>query len=118
MIRRTACAALVLALAAVGPARAEAPETVTDLKCLVFAINLSGDPDTTKAGAGAMAALYFMGRIDGREPTMDVGKRINELRLKQSDMAAMSATCGGMLQARGKALAEIGSSAAPKAGEK
>jgi hypothetical protein len=106
MIRSATCAALVLALTAVAPARAEAPETTTDLKCLAFAFNLSSDADQAKASVGTMAALYFLGRIDGREPGLNLEKRLvqPDLQIKPGEVAGLGVKCGGMLQARGREL--------------
>jgi hypothetical protein len=109
MIRSATCAASVLALAAAAPASAEAPETTTDLKCLAFAFNMSSDADQTKAAAGTMAVLYFLGRIDGREPALNLEKRLvqPDMELKPSEMAGLGLTCGGMLKVRGAELATM-----------
>jgi hypothetical protein len=110
MMRSATCAALVLALAAAAPARAEAPETTSDLKCLVFSMGMSGNSDATKSAVGAMATLYFLGRLDGREPALNLEKRLADpdLQLKPSEAARIGMTCGGMLQTRGGELAAMG----------
>lgn len=110
-MKRATCAALALALTTAAlPARAEAPETTTDLKCLVFAISLSANSDPAKASVGTMAALYFLGRMDGREPKLDLENRLiqPDMQLKPTDFAQLGKACGGMLQTRGSELTAIG----------
>jgi hypothetical protein len=110
MMKRATCVALALALTVAAPARAEAPETTTDLKCLAFAMGMSGNSDPSKAAVGTMAALYFLGRIDGREPKLDLEKRLvaPDLQIKTADFPSLGATCGGMLKTRGDDLTTIG----------
>jgi hypothetical protein len=110
MKKSATCVAMVLALTAAATARAETPETTTDLKCLVFSMTMSGNSDAAKSAVGSMVALYFLGRLDGREPTLNLEKRLGDpdLQLKQAEFARVGMACGGMLQTRGSELAAIG----------
>jgi hypothetical protein len=109
-MKRVTCAALALALMAAAPARAEAPETTTDLKCLVFSMSMGANADPSKAAIGAMAMLYFLGRLDGREPALNLETRLvqPDMQLKPADFAQLGVTCGGMLQNRGAELTAMG----------
>jgi len=65
------------ALAAISPfliaaAPAVDPETTQDVRCLVAVISLAGSDDDNAKMAAAIGSQYFLGRIDGRSPDMDL----------------------------------------------
>jgi hypothetical protein len=91
-------------------ARAADDVNASDVRCVVVAFSLiqSQDP-TVKAVAGG-AILYFVGRIRGRSPTLDmeaaIAKQVNLItpQLLQTE----TQRCGGLLQAEGSNLRTIG----------
>ncbi|HEY2071619.1 MAG TPA: hypothetical protein VGG48_18810 [Rhizomicrobium sp.] len=81
-----------------------------DVRCLVVAINMSEGNATALKLAGTMSALYFLGRIDARSPDMDLEAHlIAELKkMTPEDVKEEAVRCGGMLQARGAYLKDMG----------
>jgi hypothetical protein len=119
MIRVLAIAAS-LSLAAFSGAHAETAETTADLRCLVVSFVGANNQDPALAQAATMAALYYLGRIDAREPELDLEKKLMnpEAVFAGQNMAEVAKSCGETLSARGKELQDIGArvNAAAKAG--
>jgi hypothetical protein len=88
----------------------ESRATTDDIRCFVVAISLLQSPNSALRSAGASSALYYLGRLDGREPRMDLGKRVAAEALKMSleDIRLESQRCGKALSARGATVTAIG----------
>ena len=107
----------ILAMAAftLAATSAMADDTTDDVRCLALAAALTADPtvDANEKSAGQMLAVYYLGRLDGRTPSLDIKSKLIE---QAKAMAAMSAdavkakaeACGDALGARGKTLADLG----------
>jgi len=111
MVRRTLALALSVALAFSSAARAETPdnpETTADLRCIAVAFAMTAD-DQFKA-VGMMVMLYYLGRLDGREPDLDLAKKFSnpEGMLAGQSLQDAAKSCGEKMTARGKALKDIG----------
>ena len=108
-------AALFALAQAGGVARAAAPDTTADLKCFVAlsVVNDAADPDVT--ASIKLGRLYFLGRLDGAAPGMDLKKRFLDQagKLSVNDVKAQLARCGAILSARANVLQDIGRSLAP-----
>jgi hypothetical protein len=54
--------------------------------------------------------IYYMGRVEGRDPTLDLQSRIADEVLKMStlDMQSETRRCTAGLKAKGEAIAEMG----------
>lgn len=87
------------------------PVLESDVRCLaVMAIAAS---DSKKADAvGVMAAaMYFVGRIDGRRPGMDYRAALRQLLSSNESIAGLQADavrCGAILEKRGSELQALG----------
>ena len=106
-------AALVSLIAACAlPARACAadPETLADVRCVLVALHTAALNVPAERVAGAMAAIYYLGRLDGHAPRADVEKLIErEARNMTSvEIRVESARCGGVLVRKGHELQKIG----------
>jgi hypothetical protein len=103
-------AALAGALAA--PAAAQDATTTADVRCAVAAVALAGSAgsNATLQQQATMAALYFIGKLDGRTPNLDLEASIRAemTKMSQPDMAAEAQRCGQQLMSRGQALQTIG----------
>lgn len=113
--RSTAFAACVLGIlflicqtssAEAGPPAA----TVADVQCLVIGMRFASSPDQQQKLSGTMLTIYFLGRIDGRTPTVDLQellvqqvKNMNEAALKNA-----ATRCGAELSTRGVEITRIG----------
>jgi hypothetical protein len=102
----------VLVLMASGyvvPAHSLAPEMTADIRCFVAAINLlQTTPDST-AQRAALSSDY-LGRLDGRNPTLDLEDLIVEesQKMSRSDMRSELQRCGKTLSARGAVVTAVG----------
>lgn len=103
-------AAAAVAAALAGPAAAQDPNDA-DIHCAVAAIALanSATDQTVKGQAGA-ALLYFIGRIDGRSPNLDLEPKVRaELaKLNPQDVGPTAMACGQQLMGRIQALQAMG----------
>jgi hypothetical protein len=110
MIRFIVLAAAT-ALAAAAPVRAaEDTGAASDFRCMVAAIALYQSTNPQVKDAGMMASLYYLGRLDGRTPNVDLEAGLKQQfeRMSAQELQAEAVRCGGALQARGKAVTEIG----------
>jgi hypothetical protein len=111
MIRSIALAAAALAasLAATG-AQAADTDTTSDVRCMVVAAAMAQNTDPNVQNVGLMAGLYYLGKLDGRDPRLDLEARLKQelAQMKPAEMVAEAQRCGAQLTARGKAMTEIG----------
>ncbi|MGZ3371653.1 MAG: hypothetical protein ACXU8X_22290 [Caulobacteraceae bacterium] len=103
--------AILLACAAVGaaasaPARAE-DLTVNDIRCVVAFGALVSNPQYRDAAATGI--FYFLGRVEGREPSLDIADAIKQTRrgMGQGDIVNEGQRCGAQLKARNESLKSL-----------
>jgi hypothetical protein len=106
--------ALALALAAT-PALAARADTAddpstADLKCLIVGFTMAQSTDPTQADAGKIVSFYYLGRLDGRDPSYDLEGRLVEVssHMTPDEIRAAATRCGAALQARGQSIQAIG----------
>src|SRR5690348_7528152 len=91
-------------------ARAQDAETIADVRCVIVGVLLVQKADPTQRSAGSMLSMYYIGRLDGRVPKLD----LEELIIKEgstmtnSDFSAEAKRCGATLSARGQEITQIG----------
>src|SRR6187551_3255570 len=95
-----------------GPVSAATPANAdreADLRCVIIARGMSASPDESMKAASAMAAFYFFGRLEGREPNLDLEQALaNEMAaMKSMDVRAEATRCGDELVNRGSELRAI-----------
>jgi hypothetical protein len=85
-------------------------DTSADLQCLVAIMETGPQIDKVAPGSSQVAAMYFLGRIDGRAPTLDLEKAIRRVAASMSrkDISAADMRCGKQLTARGQTMQAIG----------
>lgn len=92
------------ALLAGSRAQAQSAETAADLRC-VLAVQMVANQskDAKLVQQAAMGMLFFMGRIQGREPSFDVAPALRAEMLKTSFTAMKPeiARCGQILAGEG-----------------
>jgi hypothetical protein len=85
-------------------------ETIADIHCLAVGLRISQLPDASQKSAGMMATLYYMGRLDGRTPNLDLENLIVQEvpKLNDATFRAEAVRCGNGLTVRGKQITEMG----------
>lgn len=81
-----------------------------DLRCLVaITAILPGIPPAEQAGVQALA-MYYVGRIDARDPRFDYEQAMGDLvdRVGMDALRGDMTRCGTQMQARGRALSALG----------
>src|SRR4051812_35429325 len=109
MTRRRYALALALALPLI-VAAAPRPETREDVRCFLAASSMMSSDKPELKMFGSMAAQYFLGRIDGREPGVDIEAITVEEgpSMTQADVSALLRSCGALMQKRGNEIQAIG----------
>ena len=91
---------------------AEAQEVVNiaDVRCVVVGMQLSGMTTSPKQSRGILLTLYYVGRLNGRAPKLDIeGLIIAETgRMTDSDFASEATRCEAGLAERGQQITQIG----------
>jgi len=99
----------VLAAAAPAPALA-VDATTSDLRCLLALSAAEDAADGQMKPAMMAGVVYYLGRLDGRTPDLDLeAKAAAELKaMSIQDLSDETVRCGAALFARGKAIEAIG----------
>ncbi|MEZ0244462.1 MAG: hypothetical protein ACAH11_13890 [Sphingomonas sp.] len=98
-----------LALAAALNSADPAAENEKDLRCvaLIAAIMPTADEEGKSALAGGM--LYFIGRIEGREPNYDLRANFSRIsKIPVSELQGDSDRCADIMTTKGELLMAIG----------
>jgi hypothetical protein len=112
MTRMCALALTALSLGASISTKADeplSPATVADVRCVVVGSVAADDP--AHASSAALLTLYFLGRIDGREPaSFNLSQAmLAQIRLmSQEDLSAEGKRCGKELEGRAVYMTEVG----------
>lgn len=103
---------IVVACFSVSSARAkpENPMTVADARCMVVGARFAESPDQRLKISGEMLLSYFLGRIDGRSPHVDLESLIAREagKMTTSDLKDAARRCGTEFSARGVEITHIG----------
>jgi hypothetical protein len=104
-------AALAAGLAFGGCALANDDAQTADVRCLVVTLKALNVMKTEEMkSSGAVAVMYFVGKLDGREKGFDLQNAIvSEIdKMKSEDLGKEGQRCGAELQTRGQTMQEIG----------
>lgn len=103
---------LFLAALTLGPLRAMAQDadTVADVRCVAVGIRSAELPDSRQKSTGLLMALYFIGRLDGRDPKLDLETLLAEqlAKMTAADFTAEAARCGNSLATKGAQITHVG----------
>ena len=91
-------------------ARAQDAETIGDVRCLIVGMKISGMADSTQQSAGLMLSMYYIGRLDGRVPQLDIEDlMIREIStMTTADYGSEAKRCGASLTNKGQEITRIG----------
>ncbi len=92
------------------PIWAQDSDSIADVRCVVIALKLAATPTATQQSAGMMAFLYYIGRLEGRVPSLDLEDLIvRELStMTAADYRSEAQRCGGNLTLKGQEITKIG----------
>jgi hypothetical protein len=111
MSRSYCLSALLAASALVSlPARAQDSDNVADVRCVAVGIRDAELPNSTQKSTGTLLVLYYVGRLDGRSPTLDLEKLLAEqiAKMTDADYASEAKRCGQILSAKGAQITHLG----------
>jgi hypothetical protein len=111
MARLSIVLALVFgSLSLASAARAADDENAADVRCVVIAFGLTQSPDPQVKAFAAGASLYFVGRVRGRAPNLDLEAAIVKQvsAMTPQLMRGETQRCSGVLQEEGGKLRTIG----------
>jgi len=92
-------------------ARADEPkETSDDVRCLVVAFTLSQSQDANAKQIGEAASAYYLGKLDGRSPGIDLEARLREAipTVTPDTFMTQLQACGAPLKTRFDEVKAIG----------
>jgi len=77
-----------------------------DLRCFIVALTTAASDDASRRAAGTMMTVYYMGRLDGRTPDLDLKNHlVTEIRkMTSGQLQVDAARCGAEMSARAKAM--------------
>ena len=92
------------------PTYAQDADTVADVRCLVVGLKMMQLSDASMQKAGYISFMYYVGRLDGRTPSLDIEQSIiKELdHMTAPEFSAEAVRCGGGLTKKGEQLQRIG----------
>jgi hypothetical protein len=112
MLRKSLLALAALMSLAPAAARADEPPTGgdKDVRCLVVAYALANGADASSKQIGAVAFAYYLGRLDGRTPDLDLEARLRAAipQVTADTFQTQMAECAGPLRERLAQLRTIG----------
>ena len=101
---------LVASTLLAGAAPSSDVQTKEDIRCLIAAssLTMSDDPEIKQAGGGG--TLYYLGRLDGRSPGLDIEKAVAAEAdlMKEADRGPLLKKCGETIMRRGDYLVAVG----------
>ena len=94
-------------LAEAGPA---IDDTASDVRCLIAYMQISSSSDPKLQTAGMIGTMYWLGRLDGRAPGINLESQIiSEMKTMVGDrFRAEARRCGEILVAKGKVTTDMG----------
>jgi hypothetical protein len=106
------CLNMLLACLGLAATRVEAQDaaTIADIRCVIIGVRLSEMANPTQQSKGLLLSLYYLGRLDGRSPKLDIEHLLlDEFRtMAGTDYASEGKRCGVGLTEKGQQLVEIG----------
>ena len=92
------------------PAASSDAQNIADVRCVVVGMKMAELADTKVKSSGTLLALYYIARLDGRVPGLDLeGQIMNQIKaMTSADYQSEALRCGAELQAKGQKITAIG----------
>jgi|HubBroStandDraft_5_1064220.scaffolds.fasta_scaffold23435_4 hypothetical protein len=111
-MRSSCLASLFLLTMLVSSAKslAQNQEDVADVRCVAVALRMTEMPAAEQKSSGLMMALYYVGRLDGRAPNLDIEELIIQQigKMTNADYSSEAIRCGKSLSEKGQKMTQIG----------
>jgi hypothetical protein len=101
---------LAASILLVGAAPPTDAVTKGNLRCFIALTVLADTDDPAVKQAAAAGTLYFLGRLDGRSPNLDIETAVAaEMRgMTEAEIRSLLKSCGDTIKGRGDYLIAIG----------
>ena len=85
-------------------------ESIDDIQCVVVGMRIAGARNASQQSAGTMLALYYIGRLDGRDPKLDLESALAKevVKMTPAELREAATRCGARLTEKGQELTKIG----------
>ena len=105
-----ACGSMVFAPIVSSHAFAADSSVVSDTRCVVVGMRLSGVANSPQVTRGILMTMYYLGRLDGRLQKLDVESLIvgEVKKMSEADFASAQSRCDTELNAKGHEVTQIG----------
>jgi hypothetical protein len=111
-MRRRLELSVLLAAVALGSVRTEAQDaaTIADIRCVIVGMQLSGMANSPQQSSGILLTWYYIGRLDGRAPKLEIESLLiaEANKMSSSDYASEAKRCGAGLTERGQQVTQVG----------
>lgn len=100
---------VVLAVLPISRTHAADRQTVADVHCVVVAMHMATLSTPRQRSAGVMIATYYLGRLDGRSPHLDIERLIEEeaKKMTPTQLQSDAVRCGRALREKGQEMVRI-----------
>jgi hypothetical protein len=94
----------------------KSPDTIDDIRCLAAGLRFAEMPDSHQKSTGMLMVLYYLGRLDGRNPDLDVEGLLSQQipKMTAAEYAAEAARCSNNLSAKGQQISHLGEKMLPR----
>jgi hypothetical protein len=84
--------------------------TILDVRCMIVGMKISAAQNTTQQSQGILLSWYYIGRLDGRVPKLDMKQLVIQEtgKMTTSDYASEARRCGAELAERGRQVMQLG----------
>jgi hypothetical protein len=91
-------------------ALAQDADTMADIRCVAVGMHFAEAPDSHQKSTGTLLVLYYMGRLDGRAPSLSIDKLLGEQidRMTAADYSTEAARCSQNLALKGAQIKQLG----------
>ena len=91
-------------------AQAQDAATIADIRCVIVGMQLAGVANSAQQPQGIVLTWYYIGRLEGRVPKLDIEKLLIEETgsMTSSDYALEIKRCGAELAEKGRQVTQIG----------
>lgn len=87
-------------------AKAQDSETTADVRCVAISFILANDPDPNLQASGRAVALYYLGRLDGRNEKLDLEPLLMQqaAQMTEAEYHSGARECGERMKIRGQQI--------------